>query len=59
MQNIIKKYQSLAEQAFGVLRFENEKPQTGTKVGRPIKRLYLYDLMWTGLGNSHCQPPYL
>jgi phage regulator Rha-like protein len=35
MQNTIKKYQSQTEQAFGVLRFENGKPQAGSKGGRP------------------------
>ena len=31
MQNIVKKYQTQTEQAFGVLRFENGKPETGSK----------------------------
>lgn len=35
MQNTIKKYQPQTEQAFGVLRFENGKPETGSKGGRP------------------------
>ncbi|UXE59126.1 MAG: Rha family transcriptional regulator [Woronichinia naegeliana WA131] len=35
MQNIIKKYQAQTEQSFGVLRFENGKPEVGSKGGRP------------------------
>jgi len=35
IQNTIRKYQEAAEQAFGVLRFENGKPETGSKGGRP------------------------
>jgi hypothetical protein len=35
MQNTIKKYQTQTEQGFGVLRFENGKPVTGSKGGRP------------------------
>ena len=34
-RNIIKKYESQIQQGFGVLRFENGKPQTGSKGGRP------------------------
>ncbi|WP_062288941.1 Rha family transcriptional regulator [Nostoc piscinale] len=34
-RNVIKKYQAQVEQAFGILRFENGKPETGSKGGRP------------------------
>lgn len=35
IQNVVRKYQAASEQAFGVIRFENGKPQPGTKGGRP------------------------
>lgn len=35
--NIIKTYQTEVEQAFGVVRFKNSKPQKGSKGGRPEK----------------------
>lgn len=35
IQNVVRKYQAASEQAFGVIRFENGKPQLGTKGGRP------------------------
>ena len=35
MQNVVKKYQTEIEQAFGVLYFENSKPKAGSSGGRP------------------------
>lgn len=41
MRNVIRTYQADAEEAFGVLRFENVKPTKGTKGGRPLTVCYL------------------
>lgn len=35
MTNVVRKYQSKIEDNFGVLHFENGKPETGSKGGRP------------------------
>jgi phage regulator Rha-like protein len=37
----IQSYQSIAEQEFGVFRFQTGKPSAGTKGGRPEKYVYL------------------
>jgi phage regulator Rha-like protein len=41
IQNIVKKYQTQTEQSFGVLRFENGKPETDSKGGRPENFVWL------------------
>lgn len=41
IENIVKRYQSEAEDSFGVLRFENVKPRKGSKGGRPSTLCYL------------------
>ncbi|BDA74403.1 hypothetical protein CAL7716_085690 [Calothrix sp. PCC 7716] len=35
MTNVVKKYESKIEANFGVIHFENGKPETGSKGGRP------------------------
>ena len=41
LRETIYKYQSQIEQAFGVLRFETDKPRKGTTGGRPDKYFLL------------------